>query len=114
MRFLGVSGPGGLGDPPSKGDFEPFGPYGYFWSLAEYRTKWGDVLELICLGAWAIWNDRNNQVHSRPIPKPEDRCDWIMDYLAEYKKANPVGGPHTQTLAGVRRMIEEGKEFIIF
>lgn len=28
-------------------------------------------VEQICVGAWAIWNDRNNVTHSRPIPYVE-------------------------------------------
>lgn len=30
-----------------------------------------DGLDLICIGVWAIWNDRNSIIHNKLIPPVE-------------------------------------------
>lgn len=52
-------------------------------------------------------------LHNHPIPSSEIRCDWVIEYLAEFRKANPEGGVHSQSLEDVRRLLEEGEEIIL-
>lgn len=46
------------------------------------------VLELICIGVWVIWNDRNHTLHNRHIPSINDRCVWINGYLEYFRKSD--------------------------
>lgn len=50
------------------------GMVGDLWSHMDIKDRWlsfegrmANKFELICVGAWAIWNARNNLVHNRPI-----------------------------------------------
>lgn len=63
--------------------------------------------------AWAICNDRNNSVHNRPIPTTTNRCEWINEYLAEYKQANSIGRVHVQSEKDIINIISKGEEFIL-
>lgn len=75
----------------------------YFLGQMDVKDRWvrfssdcEEELPLICMGAWAIWNDRNSSIHKRPFPDIGFRCSWIQEYLAEYAKANtPCGGENS-------------------
>lgn len=45
-----------------------------------------DSLDWVCVGVWAIWNDRNNAIHGRSIPCVSDKCEWICNYLHDYQR----------------------------
>lgn len=51
------------------------------------------MLDWICLGAWALWNDRNAIVHGRPIPNEIDRCEWIHRYISEFQQEKLIHQP---------------------
>lgn len=92
----------------------------YHWSQMDIKDQWlsfrgrqGDKLKLICRGAWAIWNDRNNLIHNRPAPNPTTRCEWIREYMADFRKVNPLGGSNFQSVEDVHRLIAEGEGMIM-
>lgn len=70
-------------------------------------------MDLICVGAWAIWNDRNQVVHNLPISSIEDHCAWIHEYLAEFRKANGIRESHPLTEETYHELIQNGEDIIM-
>lgn len=70
-------------------------------------------LNLICVGAWVIWNDRNNVIHNRPIPTIDVRCDWVFAYLDEFSKAQVDRGPSLPHHFEFHSLISRGEEVIM-
>lgn len=48
------------------------------------------MLDWICMGEWALWNDRNAMVNGKPIPTENERCEWLHRYIDEFQKVNVI------------------------
>lgn len=70
-------------------------------------------IELICVGAWTLWNDRNNVLNNRSIPNNETCCIWVHEYLKEFQTANGNGGRSLLSIKKVQQVIQEGEELIM-
>lgn len=53
-----------------------------------FESDQEDMLDWIFVGAWAIWNDRNNTMHGKVTPSVNDKCDWVHNYIQEFQQAN--------------------------
>lgn len=46
-----------------------------------------DERDLAAITCWAIWSDRNNVIHGKPISLPKIKCDWISSYIQNFSHA---------------------------
>lgn len=55
------------------------------YTIMDIKDRWlsladnsMEVLEHISVGAWSIWNDKNNAIHQHQVPSPLIRSEWIL------------------------------------
>lgn len=49
------------------------------------KSKQDKIFEWICVGMWAMWNDRNNVMHDKQILDIREKCEWVHRYLREFQ-----------------------------
>lgn len=54
--------------------------------ISENTSK--EELELVTVTCWSIWMDRNKKIHEEDIPPVNIRCNWVINYMEEFRKAN--------------------------